>query len=343
MSQLVIMLYEDTSKDQGSEQRFHVELHFSPGALPCIQTTHVPGLGYRPKSSETGESFALNLSAINYLNKLEEICEIKNDHSSSENLNENDDLTSPTCPKSRVSIVSLDKKSSKPITIEELKQYTPTNSPKLPSSPLSSDIDINENLTKKLDKSQPTGVSSAIETPPRSSSDGNCTCKKTDDDDNKISYNSNVAAYGRSNGLMRKPASYAGFRHHTVNILRQSDSKFISTAVISGSLHSKESINSTLIPALMTTAVLGRGASEPNLLSFVAKDDEPKEETVLKDIEYFVPPLRSLETLHNQLSWKQMDEFLERITTLKTPMPSPPKTPKCYLSRENSQLVAPVN
>lgn len=59
----------------------------------------------------------------------------------------------------------------------------------------------------------------------------------------------------------------------------------------------------------------------------------------LKDLEFFVPPLRSLETLHNQLSWKQVDEFLERITTLKTPIPSPPKTPKLqYLSRENSQM-----
>lgn len=47
MTQLVIMLYEDPNKDPASEERFHVELHFSPGALPCIQTQVVPGLGYR--------------------------------------------------------------------------------------------------------------------------------------------------------------------------------------------------------------------------------------------------------------------------------------------------------
>lgn len=47
MAQLVIMLYEDTTKSLDSPDRFHIELHFSPGALPCIQTTHVPGLGYR--------------------------------------------------------------------------------------------------------------------------------------------------------------------------------------------------------------------------------------------------------------------------------------------------------
>lgn len=47
MAQLVLMLYEDTTKDVKADDRFHVELHFSPGALPCIQTTHVAGLGYR--------------------------------------------------------------------------------------------------------------------------------------------------------------------------------------------------------------------------------------------------------------------------------------------------------
>lgn len=31
MTQIVIMLYEDETKDVLSEERFHVELHFSPG------------------------------------------------------------------------------------------------------------------------------------------------------------------------------------------------------------------------------------------------------------------------------------------------------------------------
>lgn len=47
MTQLVIMLYEDPNKELTSEKRFHVELHFSPGALPCVPTDIVPGLGYR--------------------------------------------------------------------------------------------------------------------------------------------------------------------------------------------------------------------------------------------------------------------------------------------------------
>jgi hypothetical protein len=30
------MLYEDSSEEEDSEKRFHVELHFSPGAYGCF-------------------------------------------------------------------------------------------------------------------------------------------------------------------------------------------------------------------------------------------------------------------------------------------------------------------
>lgn len=35
LTQIVIMLYEDPSEEENSEKRFHVELHFSPGAYGC--------------------------------------------------------------------------------------------------------------------------------------------------------------------------------------------------------------------------------------------------------------------------------------------------------------------
>lgn len=37
MSQIVVMLYEDPTKDPSTEERFHVELHFSPGVNCCVQ------------------------------------------------------------------------------------------------------------------------------------------------------------------------------------------------------------------------------------------------------------------------------------------------------------------
>ncbi|CAF4062380.1 unnamed protein product [Rotaria sp. Silwood2] len=36
LTQIVIMLYEDSSEEEDSERRFHVELHFSPGAYGCF-------------------------------------------------------------------------------------------------------------------------------------------------------------------------------------------------------------------------------------------------------------------------------------------------------------------
>ncbi|XP_062927078.1 inositol hexakisphosphate and diphosphoinositol-pentakisphosphate kinase 2 isoform X6 [Mobula hypostoma] len=53
MTQIVIMLYEDNNKDPSSEERFHVELHFSPGAKGCDEDENAPtGSGFRPASAE---------------------------------------------------------------------------------------------------------------------------------------------------------------------------------------------------------------------------------------------------------------------------------------------------
>ncbi|XP_078023861.1 inositol hexakisphosphate and diphosphoinositol-pentakisphosphate kinase 1 isoform X1 [Epinephelus lanceolatus] len=53
MTQIVIMLYEDNNKDPSSEERFHVELHFSPGVKVSEDEENVPlGFGFRPASSE---------------------------------------------------------------------------------------------------------------------------------------------------------------------------------------------------------------------------------------------------------------------------------------------------
>ncbi|XP_044301686.1 inositol hexakisphosphate and diphosphoinositol-pentakisphosphate kinase 2 isoform X2 [Varanus komodoensis] len=57
MTQIVIMLYEDPNKELSSEERFHVELHFSPGAKGCEEDKNLPsGFGYRPASRENDGS-----------------------------------------------------------------------------------------------------------------------------------------------------------------------------------------------------------------------------------------------------------------------------------------------
>nr|CAH7742232.1 unnamed protein product [Callosobruchus chinensis] len=66
MSQIVIMLYEDPTKDPCSEERFHIELHFSPGVNCCVQKNLPPGPGFRPHSrneSAASKNCSLNTSA----------------------------------------------------------------------------------------------------------------------------------------------------------------------------------------------------------------------------------------------------------------------------------------
>uniref|UniRef100_A0A8C6P7K4 Inositol hexakisphosphate and diphosphoinositol-pentakisphosphate kinase n=1 Tax=Nothobranchius furzeri TaxID=105023 RepID=A0A8C6P7K4_NOTFU len=59
MTQIVIMLYEDNNKDISSEERFHVELHFSPGVKNVEEEEHAPtGFGFRPASAENGQKKA---------------------------------------------------------------------------------------------------------------------------------------------------------------------------------------------------------------------------------------------------------------------------------------------
>ncbi|XP_077795361.1 inositol hexakisphosphate and diphosphoinositol-pentakisphosphate kinase 1 isoform X8 [Macaca mulatta] len=56
MTQIVIMLYEDNTQDPLSEERFHVELHFSPGVKGGEEEGSAPtGCGFRPASSENEE------------------------------------------------------------------------------------------------------------------------------------------------------------------------------------------------------------------------------------------------------------------------------------------------
>ncbi|XP_063595392.1 inositol hexakisphosphate and diphosphoinositol-pentakisphosphate kinase-like [Penaeus indicus] len=70
LSQIVIMLYEDPTKDPTSGdrddsqvmgERFHVELHFSPGVNCCVHKNLPPGPGFRPKSRNEPVSFVMFL------------------------------------------------------------------------------------------------------------------------------------------------------------------------------------------------------------------------------------------------------------------------------------------
>ena len=52
MTQIVLMLYEDPSKEPMSDERFRVELHFSPGAKGCDFDSLPTFGGYRSVSKD---------------------------------------------------------------------------------------------------------------------------------------------------------------------------------------------------------------------------------------------------------------------------------------------------
>lgn len=76
MSQVVVMLYEDPTKDPSSEERFHVELHFSPGVNCCVQKNLPPGPGFRPHSRNESGGSKNTVSLINrgLVNTRKNIC-----------------------------------------------------------------------------------------------------------------------------------------------------------------------------------------------------------------------------------------------------------------------------
>ncbi|VDM58758.1 unnamed protein product [Angiostrongylus costaricensis] len=103
--------------------------------------------------------------------------------------------------------------------------------------------------------------------------------------------------------------------------------RLISTNVLTGKyggehLDKNRKQNYVPGPAVMSTAVIARSSSAPRLQTYKAEDD-----ISVGEIKRFWPPLRSLETLHDNLSFMQFDRFLAHLLTSRTPLPSPPKTP----------------
>ncbi|CAG5126097.1 unnamed protein product, partial [Candidula unifasciata] len=60
MSQIVLMMFEDPAQNEDSDDRFHIELHFSPGAYTsCDEMAAEPkGMGFRPKPNREANSAA---------------------------------------------------------------------------------------------------------------------------------------------------------------------------------------------------------------------------------------------------------------------------------------------
>ncbi|CAH0604874.1 unnamed protein product [Chrysodeixis includens] len=292
MSQIVVMLYEDPTKDPYSEERFHVELHFSPGVNCCVQKNLPPGPGFRPHSrnhSTTNNS----QSSSDEVKCIEE--EGEDDNMASQetlqpDIEEMDNTFSPKkLSKSKI-------RPSDPIPICEhyssLHYTVSGHEASSLAARLTAELRARSHTDEPCDHAQgdekePKDVEEA---PPRARSY----------DQHKQSHDS-----GR-----RQRHSIAGQMSY-LKMLGLGARGKLSAA------------------GLFSTAVISGSSSAPNLRVMI-----PTAASSNAAVEGFggVPAIRPLETLHNALSLRQLDAFLERVTAAPVllgtpPAPPPPKQP----------------
>ncbi|XP_069191270.1 inositol hexakisphosphate and diphosphoinositol-pentakisphosphate kinase 2 isoform X29 [Procambarus clarkii] len=268
LSQIVVMLYEDPTKDPSSDNRFHVELHFSPGVNCCVHKNLPPGPGFRPKSR------------------------------------------------------------NEPVTPEKYAEFP--DGVMQPGGVEVTDSDIVIGI-----KSEPIPIAS------RSLSDGassyqrslsntdSLTRPRSLETENNLNLDHTPKAEKASSSL-DSVSDEESIRRHRHSI----PSHLSSYLTFLAGLQQKAAAATAAAVPVFSTAVISGSTSAPDLrdnfstLPFSAS----KIQWILNyDLEVLggVPSIRPLETLHNALSLRQLDAFLERmaLTQFRTPLSSPPKMP----------------
>ncbi|XP_043521191.1 inositol hexakisphosphate and diphosphoinositol-pentakisphosphate kinase 2 isoform X18 [Frieseomelitta varia] len=330
MSQIVVMLYEDPTKDPSSEERFHVELHFSPGVNCCVQKNLPPGPGFRPhsrneSSHNVGESGGSAQDTISQCStRIEEedveLGILEDDFMNPPLQSETppptiesdtvDAMDSPTTSRA-VDMMDLHPnmmdepfdsgflQSSAPIPIRYDAKFSARTVAGHEAARLGSQLAASQRQRRDAERS------TIVE--PRARSYDYQRQDKSEKAADKLQYQSLDA--------VNKEA-----RRHRHSISGQmSYFKLLGYSInkkLTGSANS-----------LFSTAVISGSSSAPNL-----KDMVPPHASAVAAIEGFggVPPIRPLETLHNALSLRQLDSFLEMMTSaplFRTPASSPPKYP----------------
>ncbi|XP_043680615.1 inositol hexakisphosphate and diphosphoinositol-pentakisphosphate kinase 2 isoform X26 [Vespula pensylvanica] len=347
MSQIVVMLYEDPTKDPSSEERFHVELHFSPGVNCCVQKNLPPGPGFRPHSrnesshnmGENGGSGQDSVSQCSTrieeedteLSILED--EIINPPVQAETSPTvghdvvDSTLDSPTTSRG-IDMMDLDPnmmdepydsgflQSSAPIPIRHVMRINARTVAGHEAARLGSQLAASQRQRREREAS--------VMVEPRARSYDHQHQEKAEKAADKLQYQSLDAVNKEDTrpSIIQPDPTCTARRH------RHSISGQMSYFKLLGYNVSKKLTGST--NSLFSTAVISGSSSAPNL-----KDMIPPHAMIpphVAAIEGFggVPPIRPLETLHNALSLRQLDSFLEMMTSaplFRTPASSPPKYP----------------
>ncbi|XP_076356435.1 inositol hexakisphosphate and diphosphoinositol-pentakisphosphate kinase-like isoform X7 [Tachypleus tridentatus] len=325
ITQVVIMLYEDPTKDPSSEERFHVELHFSPGVVCCVQKNLPPGPGFRPQSRNGPKEGPISLgsqpstekkglASLADVDKHGRIDEEDDDITLEEESKDHDVGSDSDSPTLREESVAKEESSGSENAAIEVK--TSKSSDPIP-------ISGSSESHPEVDRQKPFPImrSNSDSPRPRSLENENSAEKQ---EKNNSSLTQSLEDVSCTNGEGNN--STGSFRRHRHSIPGQLSSylRMCSAAdlpKISGFLHLGGPAAS-----LFSTAVISGSTSAPELKNAVPP--------CASDGYMNLPSIRPLETLHNALSLSQLDNFLERMTTaiVRMPLSSLPKVPSTVCS-----------
>ncbi|XP_068139706.1 inositol hexakisphosphate and diphosphoinositol-pentakisphosphate kinase isoform X9 [Drosophila tropicalis] len=328
MSQIVIMLYEDPTKDPTSEERFHVELHFSPGVNCCVQKNLPPGPGFRPHSH--GDN-ACNVSMQSDETNPSRIEEENDCNSGEEHQGRKRGLTGQTNRNqsgnsgcafgfNRLELRSKHYK-SKPIPIgahHTVSGHEAMDLAKRLNEELASQQHQMSQQQQQHSQLRPISPDMRAVSPdcePRSRSfeqrptSGNC--GKEADSNISVSVSASASASASVSSANSSSTSSSRRQRHSI-AGQMSYMKMLGFGGFSKKM-------ATSANSLFSTAVISGSSSAPNL-----RDMIPVSSSGFGD----VPPIRPLETLHNALSLRKLDSFLQDMILaqiFKTPTGSPPR------------------
>ncbi|CAG9837443.1 unnamed protein product [Diabrotica balteata] len=333
MSQIVIMLYEDPTKDPCSEERFHIELHFSPGVNCCVQKNLPPGPGFRPHSrneSAASKNASLNTSETATPEEGKSRC--------SPRIDEEVEM----CIEEEKYIINSPKDSESPTDTQKM---SPPCSPEIyyrGNMKISNPIPIGNShtvsgheamhLAKCLNEEL---ANQAAQQGSRSYGLNRATSPELDQQRSR-SYDHKSPQKGKAQKLHQSldavnstDCSLNVVKRHRHSVVGQMSYYKMLGFGCGGPLGLKKLVSGSA-NSLFSTAVISGSSSAPNLRDMITSSSNATA------IEGFggVPSIRPLETLHNALSLKQLDAFLDRMTTapiFRTPSSTPPKYPSTPL------------
>uniref|UniRef100_T1IX99 Inositol hexakisphosphate and diphosphoinositol-pentakisphosphate kinase n=1 Tax=Strigamia maritima TaxID=126957 RepID=T1IX99_STRMM len=346
MSQVIIMLYEDPNKDASCEGRFHVELHFSPGVVCCVQKNLPPGPGFRPQSrNEPSESL--------YKHKQANSDDLAHKYRTTNCIDEedeelpfHDELEKDDAETPKVESANLDDQLASHNLQEEQEEIqtdieetntSQTNRVASDPIPIVSSTSAASDYTDDKPRSQPQTHSRTMSYNGRPRSLEN---EKVTDDSITVDKGTSLT---QSLESVRGQDSEESILHHRHSIGSHT-SPYVKMCSPWAEFKGKSILPTFLGSSgtLFSTAIISGSSSAPELKDMV--------ECTTSSVTGFqacggVPPIRPLETLHNALYMKQLDIFLEHATssTYRTPISTPPKTPTTPTqTRANKCATVPV-